>query len=158
MAFWTCLKLFTKWVVPDADGSQIASKKLSFFTGVHKDALQAQRQGWLKARSEFCACSACMLGRYDQCALESEHGRVRTYKVPAIDGGRSKPQILELQEWAAALCAGMIVIFAADDSDIAMEGCYWLARLRSAAFSCPATMAHASDQVEEGWLVVKAQW
>lgn len=81
-----------------------------------------------------------------------------TYKVPQLSGAPAMPKMLELQEWAASLSAGNIVVFQADEADIGMEGCYWLARLRSAAFPCSASLVHASDQIEEGWLGVKAQW
>ena len=96
--------------------------------------------------------------RDSDCLLTSEHGVVRTYHVPQLKGGLAMPKMLELQEFAASLRAGMIVVFQADDADIGMEGVYWLAQLRSAAFPCPASLVHASDQVEAGWLVVKAQW
>jgi len=79
--------------------------------------------------------------------------------VPKLSGGaQAKPQTVQLEEWAASLRPGQIVVFAADDADVGMEGDYWLARLRSATFPCPATMVHASDQLEEGFLVVQAQW
>ena len=36
------VKLYTKWALPDADGSGFGSKKLSFFTGVCPNLAQAR--------------------------------------------------------------------------------------------------------------------
>ena len=38
------------------------------------------------------------------------------------------------------------------------QGLYWLARALGPAYPAPAHMVHATDQFEEGWLVVPAQW
>jgi hypothetical protein len=151
-------KLYTKWAMPDADGSKFeGSKSCSFFTGLATDAAQAQRDGPLRARAEACCCTFCLLGQYDSCQLKSEHGQMRTYHVPKI-GAAQKPQLVALQEWADLLSKGMVVVFAADKADVHMEGVYWLAKLLDAAFPATAAMAHASDVFEQGWLVVKAQF
>jgi hypothetical protein len=98
-------KLYTKWAMPDADGSKFeGSKSCSFFTGLATDAAQAQRDGPLRARAEACCCTFCLLGQYDSCQLKSEHGQMRTYHVPKI-GAAQKPQLVALQEWADLLYA-----------------------------------------------------
>lgn len=123
------------------------------------DEAQATKDGPLSARAEFCPCTKCLRGLYDSCMLKSEHGRLRPYKVPRVSGGASsKPQLVALQEWADSLRAGQIVVFTAAAVDVHMEGVYWLARLLDVAFPATAAMAHASDEIEEGWLVVRAQW
>jgi len=84
---------------------------------------------------------------------------MREYKVPRVSGAPSKPQLVALQEWADSLRAGQIVVFtAAASMDVHMEGVYWLARLLDSAFPATAAMAHASEEIEEGWLIVRAQW
>ena len=113
-------KLFTKWAMPDADGSKFeGSKSCSFFTGLATDPMQAQRDGPLRARAEACCCNYCFLGQYESCQLKSEHGKMRTFHVPKI-GAAQKPQLLALQEWAGSLCTGMLVVFTADRTDVHM--------------------------------------
>ena len=51
-----------------------------------------------------------------------------------------------------------VVVFTAAAVDVHMEGVYWLARLLDSAFPATAAHCHASDEIEEGWLVVRAQW
>ena len=116
-----------------------------------------QKDGILQARAEFCPCLECLLGRYDTCLLQSEHGRMRPYSVPKL-GAASKPQLVALQEWAGSLCKGQVVVFVAHAADVHMEGVYWLALLLDGAFPATAQMAHASDVFEEGWLLVRAKW
>jgi len=51
------------------------------------------------------------------------------------------------------------VIFACNsDPAERREGLYWLALASGPAFAAPADMVHATDQFEEGWLVVPAKW
>lgn len=82
---------------------------------------------------------------------------MRSYTVPRVGAGQ-KPQMMALQEWAASLCKGQVVVFVAHAADVHMEGVYWLALLLDGAFPATAAMAHASDAFEEGWLLVRAQW
>jgi hypothetical protein len=151
-------KLITKWAMPDADGSKFeGSKSCSFFSGVCTDATRAEKYGPVQARAECCPCLECLCGRYDSCLLQSEHGRMRSYTVPKL-GAAQKPQMMALHEWADSLCKGQVVVFVAHAADVHMEGVYWLALLLDDAFAATAKMAHASDEFEEGWLLVRAKW
>ena len=39
-----------------------------------------------------------------------------------------------------------------------LEGPYWLILVDSEPFEMPADMAHSTDELEEGWLVVRGRW
>ena len=44
----------------------------------------------------------------------------------------------------------------ADEMDL--EGPYWLLLVDSEAIEMPEYMAHSTDELEEGWLVVRGRW
>ena len=56
--------------------------------------------------------------------------------------------------WGEMLKSGMIV----DENETHIECSYWLALIEGPAHPVPESQVHASDQSEEGWLVVKARW
>ena len=152
--------LFTKTIVPDADGSKFRdSTKHHSFIGRHSNA-QVFKHGELQACHEFCACSQCLLGHYTACTLKSEMGSMHRVAVPWLSGAPLR-QLEELEAWGEMLKGGMIVAFTADSKDkqkYPLEGNYYLARVKGPAYPVPESQVHASDQFEEGWLVVKAQW
>ena len=63
-----------------------------------------------------------------------------------------------LREFAATLRVGQVVAVHAARADQNMEGSYWLARLCGDAHEAIADDIHSSDQIQEGWWVVKSQW
>jgi hypothetical protein len=77
--------------------------------------------------------------------------------VPWLSGPALR-QLEELAAWGEMLKPGMIVAFTADDADTHIEGSYWLALVEGVAHPVPESQVHASDQFEEGWLVVKARY
>ena len=148
---------FTKTVVPDTDGSKFKdSTKHHSFVGRHVSPTVFE-SGEMQACHEFCACSECLLGRYLSCELKPEMGAMHGAKVPFVSGVALR-QLEELAAWGEMLCNGMLVGYTADRRETHLEGNYWLALLKGPAYPVAAENVHASDQFEEGWLVVKAHW
>jgi hypothetical protein len=46
----------------------------------------------------------------------------------------------------------------AEEPVFASHGRYWLLLVDSEAFEMPQDMAHITDELEEGWLVVRGRW
>jgi hypothetical protein len=84
-------------------------------------------------------------------------GTMHRVAVPWLSGPALR-QLEELAAWGEMLKSGMIVAFTADAAETHIEGSYWLALIEGPAHPVPESQVHASDQFEEGWLVVKARW
>lgn len=67
-------------------------------------------------------------------------------------------QIDSLEAWAASLKSKQLVAVRADKREQNVEGLYWLVVLVGKPFTATQETLHATDRIEEGWLVVKAKW
>ena len=52
----------------------------------------------------------------------------------------------------------MVVAVRAAAHEVELEGPYWLLLIDSEAVEMPEDMAHSTDELEEGWLVVRGRW
>ena len=107
----------------------------------------------------FCACDACLLFDFANCEMRAQRGPMVSVKVPLKKGEVARTnQIESLVEWAKLLKPGMVVAVRAAAHEVEIEGPYWLLLVDSEAFEMPDDMAHATDELEAGWLVVRGRW
>ena len=66
--------------------------------------------------------------------------------------------MLSLEAYADWLEAKRLVAVSVDESELELEGPYWLALLTGAAFVVEHDMMYAGQEYRAGWTVVSAQW
>jgi len=143
--------------VPEAKGWKDCRGD-AFYAGHNADRALAEKGGWMQARKLMCSCNQCIRGRYENCEKSiSLGGKMRRVKLTVLGDGLSQPQLASLAEWSRHLDKGVIFACNSDPAE-RREGLYWLALANGPAYPAPADMVHATDQFEEGWLVVPAQW
>ena len=152
-------KKFTKLVVPTADGFH-GSHEMHMFAGTCKDAATAKEQGRLEVRAVPCACLPCTELRFNDCEMKSLlRCDVKRVKAPRAAGETAGLRQMDLLEaWAASLKSKQLVAVRADKCEHSVEGCYWLAVLKGKPHEATEATLHATDAIEPGYLVVKAQW
>ena len=80
-------------------------------------------------------------------------------KTPRTAGDTAGLRLMEsLETWAATLKAKQLVGVRAEKSEQSLEGAYWLAVLKGKPFMATKDTLQSTDHIEEGYLVVKAQW
>ena len=161
--FWGYMNTdrFTKFIVPDATVAGFSqSKRQHEFVGACQDRQAAERSGRMQARPMWCVCPACLLGRFNDCMMQSEMGgRMRQVTAPLAAGVQERmPQMQSLEAWGDGLDEGMLCAMRATKDDLWMEGPYWLVCLLGPAFPAPSNLIHAACEFEEGWLIVKCQY
>ena len=138
-----------------------ASRGHHQFVGLCQDAtLAAEENGPLHVRKMFHACNACLLGKFDECLMPEEVGRMlrQPRGAPRPKGvALSHSQMLSRAEFAEWLGDGSLIAVDADKTEHHLEGVYWLARLSGPAFVIPEDMVHSGQQYREGWLVAPGQ-
>lgn len=83
----------------------------------------------------------------------------RHVKTPRAASDTANLQMMDsLEVWAASLKANQLVAVRAHESERSWEGAYWLAVVKGKAFQATEDTLHATDHIEKGFLVVKAQW
>ena len=152
-------KKFTKLVVPTADGFN-GSHEMHMFAGTCKDASLAMTDGPLEVRAVPCACPPCMQLRFQECKMRALHQcKVKHVKAPRAAGETAALKQMEsLEAWSASLKSRQLVAVRADKREQNVEGLYWLAVLCGKPFAATREMLHATDRIQQGWLVVKAKW
>ena len=68
------------------------------------------------------------------------------------------PQLLSLEKYADWLEAKRLVAINVDESQVELEGPYWLALLTGAAFVVDEDMMHTGQQYRAGWIVAPGRW
>jgi len=152
-------RLFTKAAIPDAEGFKDC-RKHNYFMGMSKDPDKAERDGPLRVKKLFDACDACLLGKFDECCMQSEVGKMvrQPLGAKAKGGVLSRSQMLRLEDFADALDKGWLTAVDVDASEQKLEGVYWLARLTGPAFTVPEDLVHGGQEYRDGWLVAPGQW
>ena len=155
------IKQFSNAVDPIAKGFSGSHSKHEFI-GNCRDIDKALRDAPLIVRDGVCACSCCRDGRYWDCKLKSEVGTVRRVTAPLEhDVPTRVTRTAALEGWSDSLVSGQIVAVRVDaDERNANLGHqrYWLARLRSAAFTLSENTLHAGTQYDAGFVLCKAEW
>lgn len=149
---------FTKFTVPDASSFKGCQENHRFI-GLCEERSKAERDGPLRAVKLFCACDPCLLFRTEECLLPALMGRAVRAKAPLAKGTPAHmPQLVSLQAFADSLDAKMLVAVTVDESEVELEGPYWLALLSGAAFVVDEDMLYCGQQYRKGWLVAPGQW
>ena len=152
---------FTKLVVPTAEGFHGSHEK-HMFAGTCKDAEAARIDGRLEVRLMPCACPPCTQLRFNDCEMkELLDCKVQSVKTPRAAGETAGlRQMDSLQAWAASLKSKQLVAVRVVARERSIEGVYWLAILKGKPFEATehTCTLSATDEIEEGYLVVKAQW
>ena len=133
---------------------------MHMFAGTCKDAATAKEQGRLEVRAVPCACPPCTELRFNDCEMKALLScEVKRVKAPRAAGETAGlRQMDSLEAWAASLKSKQLVAVRADRRERSVEGCYWLAVLKGKPFEATEATLHATDAIEPGYLVVKAQW
>lgn len=127
--------------------------------GLCEDRRRAEFEGPLRAVKGFCACDPCLLLKTDACLLPQLMGTAMRAKAPLAKGVPARtPQLLSLEAYADWLEAKRLVAVSVDESELELEGPYWLALLTGAAFVVEHDMMYAGQEYRAGWTVVPAQW
>ena len=87
--------------------------------------------------------------------------KVKSVKAPRAAGETAGlRQMDSLQVWAASLKSKQLVAVRVVARERSIEGVYWLAILKGKPFEATehTCTLSATDEIEEGYLVVKAQW
>lgn len=107
-----------------------------------------------------CACSPCTQLRFNDCEIkELLDCKVQSVKAPRAAGETAGlRQMDSLQAWAASLKSKQLVAVRVVARERSIEGVYWLAILKGKPFEATQHTLSATDEIEEGYLVVKAQW
>ena len=150
--------LFSKFKVPEASGWK-GCRDDAFYAGHNANhSLSGKGKRWMQARKLICSCDACLRGRYECCSKVAQlGGKMHRVQVEVTGDGLNQPQLASLEAWSKYLTKGTLFAVNSDPCE-RREGLYWLARALGPAYPAPARMVHATDQFEEGWLVVPAQW
>ena len=100
--------------------------------------------------------------------MEAQHEELRQQLLEFAEGlmqseesdatASRVPQIESLEAWAKLLKPGMVVAIRAAAHERHLEGKFWLLLVDSEAFPVLMELVHASDQYEEGWLVVRGRF
>ena len=150
---------FTKLIVPTADGFH-GSHDMHMIAGTCKDATKATVDGKLEVRGVPCACLACTELRFGDCEMTDLLAcTVKHVKAPRAAGETARLRLMDsLEEWAASLKPKQLVAVRVAAKEQSIEGIFWLAVLKGKPFRAEGPALHATDIIEEGYLVVKAQW
>ena len=65
---------------------------------------------------------------------------------------------MSLEAFADSLDATQLVAVCVDDSEVELEGPYWLALLSGAAFVLEEDILHSGQQYRKGWIVAPGRW
>ena len=150
---------FSKKAVPDCEARGWACHDQHVYTDLCADRQKAELDGPLRTGRMFCSCVPCSMLDFERCELVALMGRTRPVQVPLPRGTASRvPQIESLEAWAKLLKPGMVVAIRAAARERHLEGKFWLLLVDSEAFPVPMGLVHASDQYEEGWLVVRGRF
>ena len=114
----------------------------------------------LLVRKMFHSCDACLLGKFDECTMESEIGKMlrQPKGSPAKHGALSRSQALRLQDFGDQIDKDWLLAVDVDPTQHIVEGIYWLARATGPAFLIAEDTVHSGQQYRAGWLVVPARW
>lgn len=150
---------FTKLVVPTADGFH-GSHDMHMIAGTCRDANEATKNGRLEARAVPSACPPCTQLRFKDCEMsELLACKVKAVKAPRADTETAGLRQMEsLHLWAASLKKKQLVATRVAKDEQSIEGIYWLAVLLGKPFEATEATLSATDSIEPGFLVVKAQW
>ena len=100
-----------------------------------------------------------MLLQTDDCLLPQLVGKAVRAKAPLAKGGPMRvPQLLSLTQYAEWLEAKRLVAVNVDESELELEGPYWLALLSGDAFTIEEDMMYAGQQYRAGWVVAPGRW
>ena len=115
--------------------------------------------GPLETSTMFCSCDACLLFDFDRCEMAAQRGSLKPVRVPLKRGEIARTNQIDcLIEWGNKLKPGMVVAVRAASHEVGIEGPYWLFLIDSEPFEMPDSMLHSTDELEEGWLVVRGRW
>jgi hypothetical protein len=107
----------------------------------------------------FCTCDPCLLLKTEQCLLQHVMGRAIRAQAPLAKGVPVRgPQMMSLEAFADSLDAKLLVAICADESEIDVEGPYWLALLSGSAFVLDEDTLHGGQQYRKGWIVAPGHW
>lgn len=108
----------------------------------------------------YHACDSCLLGKFDECSMEREIGKMlrQPKGAPAKFGALSRSQMLRLQEFGDQIDKDWLLAVDVDPTQHSLEGIYWLALATGPAFLIPEDTTHSAQEYREGWLVVPARW
>ena len=156
-AFYDTAK-FTRFAVPDATSFK-GCQQHHRFIGLCEDSRRAELEGPLRVAKGYCACDPCLLLQTDDCLLPQLVGKAVRAKAPLAKGGPMRvPQMLSLTQYAEWLEAKRLVAVNVDESELELEGPYWLALLSGDAFTIEEDMMYAGQQYRAGWVVAPARW
>eukprot|EP00966_Prymnesium_polylepis_P127770 2954115-Prymnesium_polylepis.1 len=80
-------------------------------------------------------------------------------QVPLAKGAPLRtPQILSLEKFAEYCDKDVIVATNVDDSEVELEGSYWLALLSGPAFALDEDTLHSGQLYRKGWIVALGRW
>jgi hypothetical protein len=129
------------------------------YIGLCEDRRKAEKDGPLRVAKLFCACDPCLLLKTEECLLPQVVGKAVRAQAPLKIGVPVRgPQMVSLEAFADSLDTKMLVAICADESEVDVEGPYWLALLRGAAFVLDEDTLHAGQQYRKGWIVAPGQW
>ena len=156
-AFYDTAK-FTRFAVPDATSFK-GCQQHHRFIGLCEDSRRAELEGPLRVAKGYCACDPCLLLQTDDCLLPQLVGKAVRAKAPLAKGGPMRvPQMLSLTQYAEWLEAKRLVAVNVDESELELEGPYWLALLSGDAFTIEEDMMYAGQQYRAGWVVAPGRW
>jgi len=149
---------FTRFAVPEATSFK-GCQSHHRFIGLSSDRRAAEQDGPLRVSKLFCACDPCLLLKTEDCLLQSLVGRVFRAQAPLAKGVQVRgPQLVSLEAFADSLDAKLLVAICVDESEVEVEGPYWLALLSGAAFVLDEDTWHSGQQYRKGWIVAPGRW
>ena len=129
------------------------------FIGLCEDRRKAEQDGPLRVAKLFCACDPCLLLKTDACLLPHVVGKAVRAQAPLAKGVPVRgPQMVSLEAFAELLDINWLVAVCVDDSEVDVEGPYWLARLSGAAFVLDEDTLFSGQQYRKGWIVAPGRW
>ena len=145
--------------MPDATSSFKGLQDHHRFIGLCSDRRLAERDGPLRVVKGFCACDLCLVLKNEECLLRDVFGNMVRVQVPLAKGTPLRtPQILSLEKFADYCDANVIVATNVDESEVELEGSYWLALLSGPAFALEEDTMHSGQLYRKGWLVAMGRW
>ena len=149
---------FTKNAVPDATSFK-GGQSHHRFIGLSEDRRKAEQDGPLRAVKQYCSCDPCLLLKTEDCLLQGLMGKAIRAQAPLAKGVPVRgPQMLSLEAFADSLEAAHLVSVCVDESEVELEGPYWLALLSASAFVLDEDTWHSGQLYRKGWIVVPGRW
>ena len=130
--WWAVTEVFYIWyesdrfkvtVIPDAKGFD-GSKEKHSLAGLCADAEKARINGPLQVGHVFCGCKPCTQFDFSNCLMKREFGVLKAVecKRDTQISPTAPSQTQTLEEWAASLDAGSLVVLHAARDQVALEG------------------------------------